>query len=120
MGGRLEAPGMVVARARRWIGLAAAFSLVAAVQTAAPIAAAQCADPRGNAYCGNGGQVTFNPPPAQGAPSSQPCADPRGNAYCQSNPTTPQVVAPAPATGAPNTGGAATNTGGNATGGAPN
>jgi len=28
------------------------------------VAGAQCADPRGNSYCTNGGQVTFNPPPS--------------------------------------------------------
>jgi hypothetical protein len=50
-----------------------------------PLASAQCADPRGNSYCSNNGQVTFSPPPNSSQPSNVPCADPRGNAYCQSN-----------------------------------
>src|SRR5215469_11618448 len=37
-------------------------------------ASAQCADPRGNSYCTNGGQVTFTPPaqPSQEQPPQQP------------------------------------------------
>jgi hypothetical protein len=46
------------------------------------VASAQCADPRGNTYCSNNGQVTFNPPPGSSQPASQPCADPSGNTYC--------------------------------------
>ena len=37
----------------------------------ATVASAQCADPRGNSYCPNNGQVTFNPPPS-GAQPAQP------------------------------------------------
>jgi hypothetical protein len=73
---------------------------------AAQVANAQCADPRGNAYCSGAGQVTFSPPPAGQSPANLPCADPRGNAYCQSNPSSQnaqggQVIAPAqpPSTG---------------------
>jgi hypothetical protein len=70
--------------------------LVLPAAAAVPIASAQCADPRGNSYCSNNGQVTFNPPPNPSQPASQPCADPRGNAYCQgtSSPHTSQVIAP--------------------------
>src|ERR1700687_1840178 len=48
----------------------------------APIGSAQCADPRGNSYCTNNGQVTFGTPASQSQTPSQPCADPRGNACC--------------------------------------
>ena len=62
---------------------------------AAQVASAQCADPRGNSYCQNNGQVTFTTPAGQAKPASQPCADPRGNAYCP-GPASAQVIAPAP------------------------
>jgi len=72
---------------------------------AVQIASAQCADPRGNSYCQNNGQVTFAAPPAQSQPATQPCADPRGNAYCQAAPVSQpaQVIAPAPAQTSPQT-----------------
>jgi hypothetical protein len=96
------------------VGVVSACLLLQALSVV-EIASAQCADPRGNTACANGGQVTFSPPPGQPA-SNQPCADPRGNAYCQTNPSTQttqgggQVVAPASSA----TGAAATSNTGNA------
>ena len=90
---------MMVGIVRRSGALAVGLSLVAALQLAVPVAGAQCADPRGNSYCSNGGQVTFTTPPSQSAAPSQPCADPRGNAYCQTN-TSPASNQPGQANGA--------------------
>lgn len=83
------------------LGVAASTLLLVGSSLAAPLASAQCADPRGNSYCSNNGQVTFSPPPGSGSqPSNVPCADPRGNAYCQSNPpSNPPVPQTPPQTG---------------------
>jgi hypothetical protein len=76
--------------------LLASFILAGPFGPAAQVASAQCADPRGNSYCQNNGQVTFTTPSSQSQTPSQPCADPRGNAYCQSNPSAQNTVAPPP------------------------
>jgi hypothetical protein len=75
---------LTVDRTRRAMALVVSGVLLVVLPgPAAQVASAQCADPRGNSYCSNNGQVTFNPPPGSSQTSAQPCADPRGNAYCQ-------------------------------------
>jgi hypothetical protein len=64
----------------------------------APVASAQCADPRGNSYCQNGGQVTFSAPPAQSSlPPTQPQPTP---ADAAGQATSPAVQSNAPAAAA--------------------
>lgn len=82
---------MIINSVRRIVPVAFSLALLLPVAGAATVASAQCADPRGNSYCQNGGQVTFNPPPGQ---QSQPPAQPSG-----------QVVAPAPVQPQPGTAG---------------
>ena len=62
--------------------------LILPAAAAAPIASAQCADPRGNSYCTNNGQVTFNPPPggAQPVQPAQPAQTGGTNAPGANNP----------------------------------
>jgi hypothetical protein len=62
-------------------GLFTAFLLQSA--TLVGEVAAQCADPRGNSYCSNDGQVTFSAPPSGSAPAQSNTAP----AAPQSQPT---------------------------------
>jgi len=52
----------------------------------AQVASAQCADPRGNSYCTNGGQVTFSSPPSQPQPPAQNPNPPRNAPVTNPNP----------------------------------
>ena len=94
------------------------YGLVAAMllQSAALVgqASAQCADPRGNSYCQNNGQVTFTTPANPSKPPTQPCADPRGNAYCQGSSSSQTTQPAAPPVQPAQTGGTAATNGNNA------
>jgi hypothetical protein len=53
----------------------------------AQVASAQCADPRGNAYCANGGQVTFASPTPKPTAGTAAVTNPTGGNVNVTNPT---------------------------------